>query len=142
MTVWKWLNRAVLIAIHDAQLAEHGGGSGIRDEALFDSALSRPLNLAAYGDHDVASLAAAYGFGLSKNHAFVDGNKRIALISIQLFLEINGWHLTATDDQCVSAMVGVAAGEISEPDLAKWVREHVLQFEGNGITEFVRPKLN
>jgi death-on-curing protein len=87
-------------------------------------------------------LAAAYGFGLSKNHAFVDGNKRIALISIQLFLEINGWHLTATDDQCVYAMVGVAAGEISESDLAKWVREHVLQFEGNRGTEFVRPKLN
>lgn len=142
MIGWKWLNRAVLIAIHDDQLAEHGGGTGIRDEALFDSALSRPLNLALYGDHDVASLAAAYGFGLSKNHAFVDGNKRIALISMQLFLEINDWHLTATDDECVSAMIGVAAGEIPEVDLAKWVREHILQPEGNRSKEFVRPKLN
>lgn len=142
MTEWKWLNRSVLIAIHDAQLAEHGGGSGIRDEALFDSALSRPLNLAVYGDHDVASLAAAYGFGLSKNHAFVDGNKRIALISMQLFLEINGWRLTATDDECVSAMIGVAAGDIPEIGLAQWVREHILQSEGNRNEEFVRPKLN
>ena len=123
---WVWLDRAVLIAAHGEQLAEHGGASGMRDENLFDSAIARPLNLAVYGDPDAASLAAAYGVGLAKNHPFIDGNKRTAFVAVETFLLLNGHVLTATDAECVLTMLAVAAGEMDEPSFADWLRAHTM----------------
>lgn len=125
MTNWVWIDPDVLLAAHDEQLAEHGGAAGIRDRGLFESALARPQNLAAYESPDAAALAAAYGFGLAKNHAFVDGNKRTALVALELFLAINGFELTADDRQCVMVMLSVASGAFSESELAEWIRKHV-----------------
>ena len=124
---WRWIDRAVLIAVHEMQLAEHGGGTGLRDANLLESALSRPLNLAAYGEPDVCALAAAYGYGISRNHAFIDGNKRTALVATELFLRLNGWRLTISDADCVLTMLNVAAGDLSEDDFAAWLRSHVAQ---------------
>ncbi|OZA29458.1 MAG: death-on-curing protein [Hydrogenophilales bacterium 17-64-11] len=123
MSGWVWLDRAVLIAAHDEQLAEHGGAAGFRDEGLLDSALARPLNLAAYGKPGVCELAASYCVGLAKNHPFVDGNKRTAFIAMELFLALNGHELNATDAECVLAMLAVAASEWDEATLAAWLRE-------------------
>ena len=122
---WIWLDAQVMLAVHEEQLAEHGGGSGVRDQGLFDSALNRPLNLAAYGDPDVAALAAVYGFGLARNHAFVDGNKRTAFVAVELFLALNGWRLTADDAACVLTMLALAAGDLREDEFAQWLREHI-----------------
>lgn len=119
---WVWLNRAVLLAAHSEQLAEHGGATGIRNENLFDSALARPINLAAYGEPDVAALAAAYGVGLAKNHPFVDGNKRTAYVAMETFLLLNGFALDASDAECVLTMLGVASGSIDEAGFADWIR--------------------
>jgi death-on-curing protein len=125
VTDWTWIDRDVLLAAHDEQLQEHGGATGIRDEGLFDSALARPQNLAAYGEPDAAALAASYAFGLAKNHAFVDGNKRIALVALELFLELNGFTLVADDAQCVIVILSLASGAFSEDDLAEWIRRHL-----------------
>ena len=122
---WVWLNAQVMLAVHEEQLAEHGGGSGVRDQGLFESALSRPLNLAAYGDPDVAALAAAYGFGLARNHPFVDGNKRTAFVAVELFLALNGWDLMANDAPCVLTMLALAGGDLSEDEFAQWLRAHI-----------------
>jgi len=119
---WIWVARSVVLALHDEQLAEHGGGSGLRDEGLLDSALARPLNLEAYGDPDAADLAAAYAFGVAKNHPFVDGNKRTAAVAMELFLDQNGYELTATDEALVLTILALADGSSSETDLADWVR--------------------
>lgn len=100
----------------------HGGASGIRDEALLDSALNRAPNLAHYGQPDVAELAAAYGIGLAKNHAFVDGNKRAAFLSVGLFLMLNGYRLTASQVDATLTVVAVAAGELNEQAFAAWIR--------------------
>ena len=125
MSAWVWLDRAVLIAAHDEQLAEHGGAAGFRDEGLFDSALARPLNLAAYESPDVSALAASYTVALAKNHPFVDGNKRTAFVTMELFLWLNGHELNAGDAECVLAMLNVAAGEWDEATLAAWLRERI-----------------
>jgi len=122
---WIWLDRAVLIAAHDEQLAEHGGAAGFRDEGLFDSALARPLNLAAYESPDACALAASYAVGLAKNHPFVDGNKRIAFIAMELFLWLNGFELVVSDAECVLVTLSVAASEWDEATLAAWLRTHV-----------------
>ena len=122
---WVWIDAGVILAVHEEQLAEHGGGAGVRDPGLMESALARPVNLAAYGDPDVAELAAAYGFGLARNHPFVDGNKRTAFVAVELFLALNGWALDAGDADCVMTMLALAAGEIDEPTFAAWLREHV-----------------
>jgi death-on-curing protein len=122
---WIWIQRDVLIAVHDAQLAEHGGGAGTRDLGLLDSALGRPQNLAAYGEPDVAALAAAYGYGISRNHPFIDGNKRTGFVAAELFLRLNGYTLEAEDADCVMTMLAVAAGEISEDAFAQWLRAHL-----------------
>lgn len=129
MRQWVWLEEPVVLAIHDAQLAEHGGGVGVRDEGLLRSALARPLNLAAYNHPDVAALAAAYGFGLARNHPFVDGNKRTALVCVELFLVLNGYAFEATDAECVTTTLALAAGEMAEPELAAWVRQHAKSVE-------------
>ena len=125
MSDWKWLNRKVLLLLHDESLAEHGGASGLRDEELLNSALARPLNPALYEQPDVASLAASYGVGLAKNHAFVDGNKRAAFLAIGLFLMVNGFRLNATQAEATLTIQDVAAGEIDEATLAQWIRTHI-----------------
>jgi death-on-curing protein len=122
MTSWRWIDRTVLIAIHDMQLAEHGGGAGLRDGNLLESALAKPENLAAYGNPDAAALAAAYGYGISRNHAFIDGNKRTALVAAELFLQLNGWCLVVDDADCVFTMLAVATGDITEDAFADWLR--------------------
>ncbi len=124
MMEWIWLDAKVLLAVHNEQLAEHGGGPGMRDAGLLESALARAQHLAGYGEPDVAELAAAYGFGIARNHPFVDGNKRTAFVAVELFLLLNGWRLMADDASCVLVMLAVAAGELSEPDFAAWIRSH------------------
>lgn len=124
MTSWLWLSAEALLVAHDEQLAEHGGAAGLRDIGLFESALARPQNLAAYGDPDIAALAAAYAFGLARNHPFVDGNKRTALIALETFLVLNGAELVANDVQCVQAILALAAGELDESQLADWIRQN------------------
>ncbi len=121
---WIWLSSDVLLAVHDEQLAEHGGGSGVRDLGLFESALARPRNLVNYGSPDVCDLAAAYGYGLARNHPFVDGNKRTAFVAVELFLVLNGYELLADDANCVLTMLAVAAGSMAEPAFAQWLRDH------------------
>ncbi len=122
---WLWLDRHVIRAIHEEQLAEHGGGSGIRDEGLLSSALARPVNLVQYEQPDVADLAASYGFGIARNHPFVDGNKRTAFVAVELFLELNAFSLTADDAACVLTMLQLAAGTMPEAEFAGWIREHL-----------------
>lgn len=119
---WRWLSPEVLRAVHEEQLAEHGGAPGTRDEKLFESALARPQNLAAYSEPDVFELAASYAVALAKNHPFVDGNKRTAFVAMELFLMLNGRELTASDADCVVMMLGVAAGTVGESELANWLR--------------------
>ena len=124
MSDWIWIDSDDLLAAHDEQLAEHGGAAGIRDIGLFESAMARPQNIAVYGDPDFADLAAAYAFGIAKNHAFVDGNKRTALVALETFLELNGFELTADDGQAVLVILSVASSAFSEADVADWVRRN------------------
>lgn len=124
MQDWIWLDPAVMAAVHAEQLAEHGGAPGTRDEGLLASALARPRNPANDGDPDIADLAAAYGYGLARNHPFIDGNKRTAFVAVELFLALNGAELWATDADCVLTMLDVAAGAIEEPAFAAWIRTH------------------
>ena len=121
---WHWIDKRALLLLHGDSLAEHGGAAGLRDEGLLDSALARPQNLACYGEPDFAALAASYGLGLAKNHAFIDGNKRAALLAIGLFLALNGKRLKATQVDATLTMLGVAAGSIDEAQLADWIRRH------------------
>ena len=125
MSQWKWVNRQVLLLLHDESLAEHGGAPGLRDEGLLDSALARPVNLALYEQPDVASLAASYGVGLAKNHLFVDGNKRAAFLAVGLFLAVNGFRLRATQADATLTVMDVAAGVVDEAAFAQWIREHI-----------------
>ena len=125
MSQWKWVNRQVLLLLHDESLAEHGGASGLRDKGLFDSALARPVNLALYEQPDVASLAASYGVGLAKNHAFVDGNKRAAFLEVGMFLAVNGFRLRATQADATLTVMDVAVGVMDEAAFAQWIREHI-----------------
>jgi death-on-curing protein len=119
---WRWIDKRLLLILHDESLAEHGGASGLRGEGRFDSALALPLNLRACGDPDTADLAAAYGVGLAKNHAFVDGNKRVAFLAVGLFLALNGYRLNAAQDDATLTVLAVAAGEMDEPAFARWIR--------------------
>ncbi|HEY5238746.1 MAG TPA: type II toxin-antitoxin system death-on-curing family toxin [Rhizomicrobium sp.] len=120
-----WINRHALELLHSESIAEHGGADGLRDEGLFESALARPQNLHAYeGVNDVARLAACYAFGLAKNHAFVDGNKRVAFIAVGLFLYLNGYRLKADQAEAVLIVLSVAAGSFSENELAEWIRRN------------------
>jgi len=115
----------VAVEIHHLQIAAHGGGTGIRDEGLLESALARAQNLAAYGTPDSAALAASYAFGIARNHPFVDGNKRTALAVCETFLIDNGMALEASDPELVVIFQDLAAGEISEDELAGWLRERI-----------------
>jgi death-on-curing protein len=121
-----WLDRRVLELLHGESIAEYGGADGLRDGGLFESALARPQNLFAYeGVSDVARLAACYGFGLAKNHAFIDGNKRIAFIATGLFLRLNGYRLVADQVQATLTVLSVASGAFSESEYADWIRQHI-----------------
>lgn len=113
------------MAAHAEQLAEHGGAEGVRDAGGLESALSRPVNLASYGTPDLAELAAAYAYGIARNHPFVDGNKRTAAVVSETFLVLNGHALRATDAELVVAIVALAAGELTEAELADWFRSHL-----------------
>jgi death-on-curing protein len=123
---WRWITRQALELLHNESLSLHGGAAGLRDEGLLESALARPLNLSAYGDPDVAALAAAYGVGLAKNHAFVDGNKRAAFLAVGLFLGLNGYRLTTTQVDATLTMLAVAAGETDEDQFAEWIRGRIV----------------
>ena len=122
---WIWIESAIVQAIHDRQLAEHGGAEGIRDRGALESALARPQNLAAYGEPDAAALAAAYAFGIARNHPFVDGNKRSAWVIARLFLAANNRKLTFDRDDATKTVQILAAGELSEEKLADWFRQRI-----------------
>jgi death-on-curing protein len=126
MRGWVWLSRGALLAAHDEQLAEHGGAAGIRDLNLFESALARPQNLAAYEQPDAARLTASYAFGIAKDRPFIDGNKRTAFVALDAFLALNGFSLEASDADCMIAILRLAEGELDETALADWVRKHAL----------------
>ena len=119
-----WIDLEVVLAIHDEQLAEHGGQAGVRDRGLLESALARPRNQFGYGESSLTRLAAAYAFGISRNHPFLDGNKRTSLVVAELFLELNGFEPVASDAVCVATFLSLAAGELTEDDLAHWVTEN------------------
>ncbi len=125
MTTWRWVSTDVVYALHDRQLAEHGGLDGLRDQAGIEAALARPQNLAAYGDPDVAALAAAYAFGLARIHAFADGNKRTAWVVARLFLADNRHRLSFDKLEAVRIMEAVAAGAVGEDELAAWFRQRL-----------------
>jgi death on curing protein len=121
----RWLNKAALVLLHNESLALFGGPSGLRDEGLLDSALVRPVNLLLYRpDADLASLAAAYAYSLAQNHPFVDGNKRAAFLAIGLFLHINGQRLRASPVDAIQTIFALASGQLSEIELADWIRAH------------------
>jgi death-on-curing protein len=117
-----WLSQAVILAIHDEQLAAHGGASGVRDMTLLESAIARPRNHAAHGDPDLAELAAVYAMGIARNHPFIDGNKRTAYVALELFLAANGHDFTASDTDSVVMTLQMAAGELDEAGFVEWVR--------------------
>jgi len=119
-----WIDLEVVLAVNDEQLAEHGGQAGVRDRGLLESALARPRNQFGYGESSLARLTAAYAFGISRNHPFLDGNKRTSLVVAELFLELNDLELAASDAVCVGTFLSLAAGELTEDDLARWVAEN------------------
>jgi len=121
-----WIDKRALLLLHRESLAQFGGASGLRDEGLLDSALARPVNKHAYeGCRDVAVLAAAYGFALARNHAFVDGNKRVAFLAVGVFLAINAYGLSATPLEAIDAVLALASGEMDEAAFAEWIRDHL-----------------
>lgn len=125
MPKWRWIREDIVLALHDEQLAEHGGGAGIRDLGLLQSALARPQNLSAYGEPDSAALAAAYAFGIAKNHPFVDGNKRTAAVVALTFLLYNGVPFSIGEAELVVIVLALAAGELAEDEVAAWFRERL-----------------
>jgi len=121
----RWIGKQALLLLHGESLAEHGGAGGIRDDGMLDSALGRPLNQYAYGGvDDLAQLAAAYAFGIARNHPFVDGNKRAALTAAGLFLSLNGLRLVADKVEAYEVTLALAAGDTSEDDFANWIRKN------------------
>ena len=123
-----WINRALALAIHDRQLAEHGGGTGVRDEGMLDSALARPQQRHAYGDPppDLADLAASLAYGLARNHPFVDGNKRTAAVACEAFIRLNGALLQADDHALYPVYLGLAEGSLSDAAFADWLRPRIV----------------
>ncbi|TPJ24622.1 MULTISPECIES: type II toxin-antitoxin system death-on-curing family toxin [unclassified Mesorhizobium] len=126
---WQFLSRRAVEAMHAEQLRRHGGAQGLRDENALESALARAENKANYGDPSVEDLAAAYIFGIARNHAFVDGNKRTAMVAAGAFLIINGYDLMADNGTIYEFVMGVAAGQIDEPGAAAFFRDHVVKLE-------------
>ena len=136
-----WISRELVLAIHDRQLAEHGGGTGVRDEALLESALARPQQLYAYGDPppDLADLAASLAFGLARNHPFVDGNKRSAHVCYRVFLALNHAELRAGDEEKYVQMLGLAEGSVTEAEFSAWLRPR-LQLQSRNAVHEPRPR--
>lgn len=132
-----WLERPLVQMLHDRQIAEHGGLPGLRDEHLLNSALARPQQLFAYGDPppDLADLAASLAYGLAKNHAFVDGNKRSAIVSCETFIELNGATLEASDTEIYPMILALANGQTSEIEFAAWLRLHIRIAQQSGLQE-------
>lgn len=132
-----WIDRTLAIAIHERQLAEHGGGTGVRDDSLLVSALARPQQLFAYGDPppDLADLAASLAFGLARNHPFVDGNKRTAAVACETFIMLNGGTLDADDLQLYPRYVALAEGSLPEAEFATWMREHITLADDKRVNE-------
>jgi death on curing protein len=124
MTEPVWIDLEVALAIHDEQLAEHGGQAGVRDRGLLESAMARPRNQFAYGEHSLPRLAASHAFGICRNHPFLDGNKRTSLVVAELFLDLNGLELTASDAECVTTFLALAADDLTEEELAAWITAH------------------
>jgi death-on-curing protein len=129
----RWLEIEIVIDFHAEQLALFGGPDGIRDRGLLESALARPVNKFAYGETDLAALAAAYGFGIARNHAFVDGNKRTALASMIVFLNLNKLDLEAPEEAATAIVLAMAAGEVGEDVVARWIAGHVKPLKAPGI---------
>jgi death-on-curing protein len=132
---WAWIELSIANAVHDRQLAEHGGGEGVRDPGALESALARPRNLAVYGKPDPAALAASYAFGIARNHPFVDGNKRTAWVLARLFLAINGCSISCEKQDAIRTMLNLAAGEVSEEQLAGWLRERIVNGDAPPSTD-------
>lgn len=132
-----WIGKALALAIHERQLAEHGGAGGVRDQALLDSALARPQQLHAYGDPppDLADLAASLAFGLARNHPFVDGNKRTAHVCYRAFIALNDGEMTASDEEKYVAMLGLAEGSMGESEFAGWLRPRIAIRHGRRVQE-------
>lgn len=126
MRDWVWVGREMALAAHAEQLSEHGGAEGVRDLGLLESALAHPLNQLAYGQPDLAALAAAYAFGIARNHPFADGNKRTAAVVSVSFVLLNGSDCTATPADLSVAFLALAAGELSEDEMADWFRRHIV----------------
>jgi len=124
MSAFVWLTSDLVQAIHARQLKLFGGPTGLRDEGALESALGRPMNRAAYGEVDLAELAAAYAFGIAKNHPFIDGNKRAALLALVVFLGLNGVDFVTDEAEAVVMIRGLAAGEIPEEGVARWIRDN------------------
>jgi death-on-curing protein len=124
MTEPNWLSEEIVVAIHDEQLVIHGGGSGLRDRGMLLSALETPLNKWTYEGADLAALAAAYACGLAKNHPFIDGNKRIALLALYTFLYINDVDFIVPEPEAAAAILALAAGEVDEEGLTRWIRDN------------------
>lgn len=124
MTEFRFLNPEIARAVHDRQLAEHGGLAGVKDDGLLESAMARPLNKAAYGEEDPFALAAAYGYGVARNHPFADGNKRTAWVMVRLFLKLNDIPIAFEKADAIRTMLALAAGELSEDAFAAWLRSH------------------
>ena len=124
---WIWIATDVALAAHAEQLAEHGGGEGVRDVRLLGSAMARPQNLVAYGEPNAAALAASYAYGIARNHPFVDGNKRTAAVVSEALLVLNGYTLDATDAEIVVAFLALASGDLAEDELADWFRTRLTQ---------------
>ncbi len=122
---WIWVAPDVARAAHAEQLTEHGGAEGVRDDGLLESAFARPRNLADYGEPDAAALAAAYAYGIARNHPFVDGNKRTAAVVAETFLVLNGYTLVASDAELVVAILALAAGDLTKDELTDWFSQHV-----------------
>ena len=129
----EWLDIDIVLDFHAEQLALFGGADGIRDRGLLESALARPLNKLAYGESGIATLAAAYGFGIARNHPFIDGNKRTALASMIVFLGLNGLDLDAPREEATAMILSLAAGEITEDLLAQWLADRVIPLDAPGI---------
>ena len=126
MTEPRWLSPVLVLAIHSDQIQAHGGSLGLRDRGLLESALERPRNRFHYDpEADLPSLAAAYGFGISSNHPFVDGNKRVAFQAMYLFLGLNGFRIDAPEEEVVALILSLASGDLDEPALAGWLRHHI-----------------
>ena len=119
-----WLTRQIVIAIHDEQLAIHGGASGLRDEGMLESALDRPKNKWSYENADLAELAAAYAFAIARNHPFVDGNKRSSLLALYTFLGVNGIDFDVPEADAAAMVLALAAGEVNEDGLTRWIRDN------------------